>query len=616
MASLPKFICVFTLILMIKPMFSQQSYDKDNCSSEAQSPVSSYICNPKEPSCSTFIVYRAQYNFQTLSSIASLFNANISELLAINHMVEANSSNLRLGQEIIIPITCYCPDGLSESMFSYNSSYSHSLLTVACTVFEGLVKAQSLKEANPGYGGASPDDFKMKVPVRCACLDKSEVGGVKYLVTYPVMLGDNTALMASKFGVPEQMIWAVNQLDPYAAIYAQTTLLIPTKDTPVVTWQTYSQFENGSSSPQQAVPLKKVEHGATNYKDLRLFIGLGIFIVLALMVVASGVSIFWRKRYHQRFQAWADRTSQQSNFSPDFLDGMSKLKHSLMRFSMEELSTATQDFGEASLIGKGVYRGKIGGSIMAVKEMESDEAARGVTEILTTINHVNMVKLEGCCYGTKPYLVFEYAENGSLRDCLYNPKIARRLTWKMRKQIAFDLAVGLNYLHYCTKPTYVHRNISSSSVLITMEWRAKISGFRMARALWHSEEERETEINGTLKPSAKGYLAPEYLRNGLVSTKMDVHAFGVILMELISAREALTMAGFLKDSAKLVMEGGLEGSSECLAKLKEFTDPLLQDDCPFSDAMCLLLLAIRCTEEDPHLRPTTNDILKALCGIL
>lgn len=619
MASLSKFVCIFTLILMIKPMFSQQSYDKSNCTSEPQLPGSNYICNPKKLPCQTYIVYRAQHNFRTLSSISSLFNANISELFTTNNMVEANSSNLRPGQEIIIPVTCSCPDRFSEAMFIYNCSHSDSLLIIACTVFEGLVKAQSLIEENPDFGGDNPGDLTIKVPVRCACLAKFERdNGVRYLVTYPVIQGDSTDLMARKFGVPEEMIRAANKLDRYAAIYPQTTLLIPTKDVPVVNWEIDSLYENPPPSPQEAVPFRKVKHGAEpNNKNSHLLLGFGIFIVIVLMVVASGGSIFFWKRYHQRFQPSVARSSQLSNLSPDFLDGMSKLKHSLMSFSLEELRNATEDFGKASIIGRAVYQGKIRGSIMAIKQMDSEEVARHVIEILTRINHVNMVKLEGCCYGTRPYLVFEFAENGSLRDCLSNPKIARQLTWKKRMQIAFDLAVGLHYIHYCTKPGYVHRNINSRSVLITMDWRAKISGFRMARALLYSEEERETEIiNESVIVGKKGYLAPEYLSRGLVTTKMDIYAFGVVLLELISAKEAITKENFLKDSAKFLIDGGLEGSSECLEKLKKFTDPVLQGDYPLSDALCLALLAKCCTEEEPHQRPTINDLLKALSRIL
>ena len=39
-----------------------------------------------------------------------------------------------------------------------------------------------------------------------------------------------------------------------------------------------------------------------------------------------------------------------------------------------------------------------------------------------------------------------------------------------------------------------------------------------------------------------GHLAPEYLEHGLVSTQMDVFTFGVVLLELLSGKEAVLAA--------------------------------------------------------------------------
>ncbi|KAJ8615492.1 hypothetical protein MRB53_034864 [Persea americana] len=320
-----------------------------------------------------------------------------------------------------------------------------------------------------------------------------------------------------------------------------------------------------------------------------------------------------RNRGQQNSESYSPRSFQLSNPSPDLLDDVSKLKQPLFNYSFDELKTATGDFSEATKISKSLYRGMVHGSGMVIKQVNSAEAHR-VIEILTTINHINIVKLQGCCHMNQPYLVFELAANGSLRNCLSDPLLARQLTWVRRMEIAFNITVGLHYIHCCTKPCYVHRNINSRVILITADWRAKISGFWMAKPLPQNNNEKDdSETNkwkDTIMVGRRGYLAPEYLYHSLASAKVDVFALGIVLLELISGREAVGRGCMLKDSVGFL--GGLEGSSCCLEKLRGFMDPCLEGNYQLGDALCLALLAKSCLDEDPLRRPTMNGVLKAL----
>ncbi|KAK4843604.1 hypothetical protein QYF36_010482 [Acer negundo] len=534
-------------------------------------------------------------------------------------MTEADSSNITVGQEIIIPINCSCPYQFSQAIVMYNLSSSDSFAAVACGVFEGLVKTQSLVQENPGSEGDNPDALMIKVPIRCACPngnDKSN--GVKFLVTYPVIKNDNTDLIARKFGLPEIKVLEANRLESSPTIFPQTILLVPLNDKPVVN----RDIEDPALSPRGVIPLTKVTSRETTTSKPIVFLVPGVVLAVVCMIVVCCVFVcIQRKNHPRRFQPLSARSPLSPNLSPSlspklspaFLDGMSKLKHSLINYSLEELRIATQNFNEASVIGTAMYRGSIGGSFVAIKKINSEDAARHIIDILTKINHLNVVRLEGCCNRKRPYLVFEFAENGSLRDCLSNDTMSRQLTWAKRMQIAFDLAVAIHYIHYCTKPAYVHRNINSRNVLITMDCRAKISGFRLAKPVVCKEENEKISWNESVVVGRKGYLAPEYLTDGLATLKVDVFAYGIVLLELLSGREVTMEGKLLKDSFDFLLDCGLEGSSGCLDKLNKFWDPALEgDDYPLGDAICLTLLAKACTEEDPHQRPTMNDVLKAI----
>ncbi|KAI3454401.1 hypothetical protein Pfo_011064 [Paulownia fortunei] len=528
-----------------------------NAPQKTQYPGSNYLCSSKKSSCDTFIVYRAQENYQTLTSISSLFNTSISQLLLFN-MSQTDPNNLQPGREIIVPVTCSCPERFSEAVYLYNASKSDSLSVIACEVFEGLLKAQRLMEDNPDFGG---HDFSLiEVPIKCACPDAADTGdGTNFLVTYPVTRTDTIFRIARKFGVSEQMIFKANNLDHPATIFPQTTLLIPTKDVPILNLDVLPSPQDPYSSPEQ------------------------ITIIVFLILLVSGIWILIRRhRNHLQFQTFSTKNPPLSPLSPDLLDGMSKLKNSPTYFILEEIRNATKYSSEDCLMGSTFYRGKICDSHVAIEEINSTEAANNVISILTKINHLNVVKLEGYCHQPKPFLVHEFVENGSLRECLSNPKLSSQLTWKRRVQIAIDIAVGLHYIHYCTRPNYIHQNINRKSILITADWRATISGFRWAKSL---------------------------ILGRFLSTKMDVYAFGIILLELLSGKEAFTNGIPLKDFLKLP---GLQDSSGCLETLKTFMDPVLKKDYSFGGAMCLALLAMGCVEEDLIQRLSINDMLKTV----
>ncbi|GJX84925.1 receptor-like kinase TMK4 [Tanacetum coccineum] len=66
--------------------------------------------------------------------------------------------------------------------------------------------------------------------------------------------------------------------------------------------------------------------------------------------------------------------------------------------------------------------------------------------------------------------------------------------------------------------------------------RAKVADFGLVKNAPDKDGKFsvETRLAGTF-----GYLAPEYAATGRVTTKVDVYAFGVVLMELITGRKDL-----------------------------------------------------------------------------
>lgn len=291
-------------------------------------------------------------------------------------------------------------------------------------------------------------------------------------------------------------------------------------------------------------------------------------------------------------------------------------------FAYEAILSATDGFSDSNLLGHGtygsVYYGQLQDQEVAIKKMTATKTKEFMAEmkVLCKVHHTNLVELIGYTASDELFLIYEYAQKGSLRNHLHDPqnKGHTSLSWIMRVQIALDAARGLEYIHEHTKPHYVHRDIKTSNILLDGSFRAKISDFGLAKlvATANDGEESVTRVVGTY-----GYLAPEYLRDGLATTKSDVYAFGVVLFEMVSGKEAMTRTAERR-SLVSIMVAALRNSpdSMTMSSLKDHIDPNLMDLYPHDCLFKVAMLAKQCVDDDPILRPDMKQVVISLSQIL
>ncbi|XP_004971482.1 protein LYK5-like [Setaria italica] len=156
-----------------------------------------------------------------------------------------------------------------------------------------------------------------------------------------------------------------------------------------------------------------------------------------------------------------------------------------------------------------VYQAVINGAAAAVKWVVGDVS--GHVGILMRVNYSCLVRLLALCvHRGDTYLVFEFTENGALSDWLHGRcgggGCGSTLRWRQRVNFLLD-----------------------------GDLRTKVSSFRLAHAVVAVDGGAQLTLHVV---GTQGYLTPEYLEHGLITPKLDVFAFGVILLELLSRKEA------------------------------------------------------------------------------
>ncbi|XP_077242209.1 putative receptor-like protein kinase At1g49730 [Tasmannia lanceolata] len=284
------------------------------------------------------------------------------------------------------------------------------------------------------------------------------------------------------------------------------------------------------------------------------------------------------------------------------------------RFSYKETKKATGNF--STVIGRGgfgtVYKAQFSNDFVAavkrmnkVSEQGEDEFCREM-ELLGRLHHRHLVSLRGFCVEKhERFLIYEYMENGSLKDHLDFPGKGP-LSWQTRIQIAIDVANALDYLHFYCDPPLCHRDIKSSNILLDENFVAKVADFGLAHASRSgaiSFEPVNTDIRGT-----PGYMDPEYVVTQELTQKSDIYSYGVLLLELVTARRAIQENRNLVEwSQKLMMTD---------SRLPELVDPAISDSFDLDQLQIMVRIVRWCTQREGRVRPSIKQVLRLLHEIL
>ncbi|KAD5803709.1 hypothetical protein E3N88_15069 [Mikania micrantha] len=316
----------------------------------------------------------------------------------------------------------------------------------------------------------------------------------------------------------------------------------------------------------------------------------------------------------------AHKVELQSQSSGDHAE-MSVFEGGNVVISIQLLRDVTNNFSEENILGRGgfgvVYKGELhDGTKIAVKRMESGVmGTKGLKEfqaeiaVLTKVRHRHLVALLGYCInGNERLLVYEYMPQGTLSQHLFEWREHKTdpLSWKQRVSIALDVGRGIEYLHSLAQQSFIHRDLKPSNILLGDDMRAKVADFGLVKHAPDGKYSVETRLAGTF-----GYLAPEYAATGRVTTKVDVYAFGVVLMELITGRKALDETMPDDKSHLVTWFRRVLVSKENIGKA---IDPYLNtEDEETLESICKVAeLAGHCTAREPYQRPDMGHAVNVL----
>ncbi|XP_044434212.1 L-type lectin-domain containing receptor kinase VIII.2 isoform X2 [Triticum aestivum] len=229
-----------------------------------------------------------------------------------------------------------------------------------------------------------------------------------------------------------------------------------------------------------------------------------------------------------------------------------------------------------------------------------------------TAQHPNITRLIGYCYYlghqrikyndeyvfahvVEKCLCFEYLKSGSLDKHISDESCG--LDWHTRFKIIKGVSEGLNYLHNGCKDSIYHLDLKPGNILLDKNMVPKIGDFGLSRLFQSEKTHITSKFVGTV-----GYMPPEYINRGAITTKFDIFSLGVIIVRIVAGHEGYSRCEQMspQEFIEHVHENWRKRLQETMSSYTS------------EQVKTCIEIALRCVEFDREKRPTIADIVDEL----
>jgi len=145
------------------------------------------------------------------------------------------------------------------------------------------------------------------------------------------------------------------------------------------------------------------------------------------------------------------------------------------------------------------------------------------------LSHPNIVALHD--YGSTDdsyFIVMEYIEGRTVGEIIADdgPLNPVRVA-----EIASDVAAALERAHGAG---LVHRDVTSSNVMIGTNGETKVTDFGIARVM--DEHDQQTTAGGNTVLGTAAYISPEQAQGQDVDERTDIYSLGIVMFEMLTGR--------------------------------------------------------------------------------
>ncbi|PIN23340.1 Serine/threonine protein kinase [Handroanthus impetiginosus] len=212
-----------------------------------------------------------------------------------------------------------------------------------------------------------------------------------------------------------------------------------------------------------------------------------------------------------------------------------------------------------------------------------------------------MIPLAYVLTANSAYLFYDFASKGTLFDILQlHRRLGNTLDWASRYSIAIGVSQGLAFLH--DSGPILLLDLSTKSIFLKSLNEPRVGDIELCKVI---DPSKSTGSLSTLAGSV-GYVPPEYAYTMRVTAAGNVYSFGVILLELVTGKPAVS--------------GGTELAKWALSNTTQHNkwDQILDSSVSKTSIavrnqmLAVLKVALTCVSVSTETRPKMKSVLRML----
>lgn len=167
------------------------------------------------------------------------------------------------------------------------------------------------------------------------------------------------------------------------------------------------------------------------------------------------------------------------------------------------------------------------------------------SELLTRIDHPNVIRILGAGVSPKPFIILERLQDISQLFNGDRPQLFRRRPFSFKEvlQLAQNFADAMKYLHndIHQDAMIIHRDLKPENLGLNSDGELKLFDFGLCRCVKkRTKDDQVYEMTGNT--GSLRYMAPEVVLGQPYNEKVDVYSFAVVMWAIATGREPF--AGF------------------------------------------------------------------------